>query len=90
MQMTISIPTLMPVTQLTMELRPEMILALFFGYIVMDGTVPAEIGKALDDLDEKNIPDGWKMVVSMWRNRNVELDPREICDVISPWLKEAL
>lgn len=69
---------------------PEATFAMFFGYIVMNGTVPDEIGKAVDDMDKNDIPEGWEMVASMWRNRNVDLDAREICDVISPWLKMAL
>ena len=73
--------------KLSLKLPPDMILALFFGYIVMNGTVPSEIGGAVDELQEEDIPSGWKMVVEMWKNRG---DAVEVCKVISPWLKEAL
>jgi hypothetical protein len=55
--------------RICVKLPPDMILVLFFGYIVMNGTVPDEIGKSVDDIEEKDIPAGWKMVVAMWKKQ---------------------
>jgi len=41
-------------------------------------------------MPQESIPKGWEMVASMWRNRNVAADVKDVYAVITPWLKDAL
>jgi len=92
MQITIDTPINFKIAdvKVSLEIPQEMILPLFFGYLVMNGSAPDEIGKALDDMPKENIPEGWEMVASMWRNRNTAADVKDVYAAIIPWLKEAL
>ena len=92
MKITIEPPLDLQISDIkvSLEIPPDMLLALFFGHLVMNGTVPEEIRKAMDETPKDSFPKDWEMVVSMWRNRNVDMDVKEIYEIITPWLKDAL
>jgi D-alanyl-lipoteichoic acid acyltransferase DltB (MBOAT superfamily) len=93
-KMTITIEPLLglQVTDIKVNLKfpPDMVLALFFGYLVMDLEVPTDIQRMMDATPIDSFPQDWRMVLEMWFNRNVAIDVKEVYGVILPWIKEAL
>ncbi len=91
MKITINTPTYVQIAELkvSLELQPEMILALFIGYLVMEQKVPDEIIKALDGLLEKDYPIGWGEFISAWQNRSDEA-VQDVYEILGQMIKDAV
>ena len=91
MKITIDTPTYVQIAELkvSLELNPEMVLALFIGYLVSTQKVPDEIQKALDAMKEEDIPRGWGMFVDAWQNRSDEA-VQDVYEIQGLMIKDAV
>jgi hypothetical protein len=91
MTITIETPLNLQITDIkvSFELKPEMVLALFIGYLVSAQKVPDEIIKALDDLDEKDYLPGWGTFISAWQNRS-DNAVQDVYEILGQMIKDAV
>jgi hypothetical protein len=91
MKIIINTPSYLQIAELkiSLDLQPEMILALFIGYLVMDGKVPEEIQKVLDAIEEKDYPHGWSMFIQAWQNRS-DAAVQDVYEILGQMIKDAV